>query len=330
MIYKLNQNENKSEYRKVKRVTLADIGWNENDLENLISNNIFDLISSAELMTLFTQRARQEEPDILALDKNGDLYFFELKRWLSDAENILQVLRYGQLFGNSDYDELNELYKKYTKQANADLYSAHKDKFSMKDESSLSRDDFNRKQHFLIVVNGLDQKTIEAILFWKKNGLNINAIIYWVFNIGDDFFIEFNMYSPVENILEYENNYYVLNTNIKNNPENSKEMIREQKAAAYYPGWREIIQKFQKDDTIFLYESGKGIIAYGLADGKLQKADCDGNPEFEYFMKLNNFVELEKPISAAEMKSITNRGYFLATTMFPISEEAAKAIIASI
>ena len=329
MIYKLNQSENRCEYSKVKRVTLADIGWNENDLENLISSNIFDLISSAELMTLFTQRARQEEPDILAIDKNGDLYFFELKRWSGNTENLLQVFRYGQLFGNSDYVELNELYKKYTNQPNADLYSAHKDKFSIKDESSINRDDFNRKQHFLIVVNGLDQKTIEAILFWKKNCLNIDAIIYWVFSIRDDFFIEFNMYSPVENLLEYENNYYVLNTDV-NNPKHSEDMIREQKAAAYYPGWREIIQRLQKDDTVFLYESGKGIIAYGSADGKLQKAVCDGNPDFEYFMKLNKFVLLEKPISAAEMKSITNRGFFFNKTMFPIPEEAAKAIIASV
>ena len=49
-------------------------------------------------MTIFTERKGKEEPDILALDKNGDLYIFELKRWGSDQENLLQVLRYGQLF----------------------------------------------------------------------------------------------------------------------------------------------------------------------------------------------------------------------------------------
>lgn len=112
MLYKLNKDLNRKEYSKVKRVTLADIGWREKDLENLISNNIQDFISSNDLMAIFTERVRQEEPDILALDKDGNLYIFELKRWSGKKENLLQVLRYGQLFGKSTYDELNCLYKK--------------------------------------------------------------------------------------------------------------------------------------------------------------------------------------------------------------------------
>lgn len=83
------------------------------DLQELLSNHIQDLISSSELMTIFNERPRQEEPDILAMDSNGDLYIFELKRWSSHQENLLQVLRYGQLYGNSNYDELNEMFKKY-------------------------------------------------------------------------------------------------------------------------------------------------------------------------------------------------------------------------
>ena len=55
--------------------------------------------------SLVSERTRQEEPDILAIDSNGDLYIFELKRWEGKQENLLQVLRYGQLFGNSTYDE---------------------------------------------------------------------------------------------------------------------------------------------------------------------------------------------------------------------------------
>ena len=106
-------------------------------------------------------------------------------------------------------------------------------------------------------------------------------------------------------------------------------MLREQKAAAYYPGWREKIQKLQKGDTVFLYKNGTGIIAYGIADGKLQKAECDGHPDYEYYMHLDNFVELEAPISAAKMKKVTNQGFPFLMTMFSLSEEAAKAFIAS-
>ncbi|GHV17948.1 hypothetical protein FACS18949_07050 [Clostridia bacterium] len=327
MLYQLNIAANKDEYRKVKRVSLADIGWKELDLQNLLSKNLFDLISSTDLMTIFNERPRQEEPDILALDKKGDLYIFELKRWSGYSENLLQVLRYGQLFGNSDYDELNELYRKYEKQPNADLLAAHASYFSLENDSGLKKDEFNRKQHFLVVVNGLDQKTVEAILYWKKNGLSIDAVIYWVFDVGGEYFIEFNMYSPTENLLEYETNYYVLNTDYSNNPLHTDEMLSEKKAAAYCPGWREKIQKLQKGDTVFLYKSGTGIIAYGEADGTLQKADCDGKPDYEYFMRLNKFCVLKKPISAARMKEITNQGFPFRTTMFSLPEAAAKLLI---
>ena len=76
MLYKLLNN--KSDYSKVNRVTLADIGWKELDLQNLLSKHIQDFIYSNELLTIFNERPRQEEPDILALDRNGDLYILEL------------------------------------------------------------------------------------------------------------------------------------------------------------------------------------------------------------------------------------------------------------
>ena len=125
MLYKLNKDTDRENYSKVNRVTLADIGWKEKDLENLISNNIQDFISSNDLMTIFNERVRQEEPDILALDQNGDLYFFELKRWSGKQENLLQVLRYGQLFGKSNYDELNIMYQNYQNNKDVSLAEDH-------------------------------------------------------------------------------------------------------------------------------------------------------------------------------------------------------------
>ncbi len=327
MLYKLNKNTNRNNYSKVKRVTLSDIGWKEKDLEILISNNIQDFISSDDLMTIFTERARQEEPDILAIDKDGDLYIFELKRWSGKQENLLQVLRYGQLFGKSTYDELNSMYQKYQHNIKANLALDHSIYFFGNESKVLPDDNFNRKQHFLIVTNGVDQETIESIIYWKNNGLNIDAIVYWVFEISGEYYIEFNMYSQIDNFLEYENNCYVLNTNKQSNSRYTKEMLNEHKAAAYYPGWREKIQKFQKGDTVFLYESGVGIRAYGSASGLLNKKSCDGHDDYEYNMHLENFVKLSTPISAAQMKEITDRGFNFRQTLFSISEEASKKII---
>lgn len=330
MLYKLDVKS--KNYTKVKRVTLESIGWKELDLQILLSNHIQDIISSNELMTIFNERPRQEEPDILALDRNGDLYIFELKRWSSNQENILQVLRYGQLYGNSNYDELNEMFNKYHKNEKnkLELREIHEKYFDLSESYKLKIEDFNKKQHFLIVTNGLDQKTVEAVAYWKNNGINIDAIVYWVFEINGEHFIEFNMYSPIEGYLEYDSNRYILNTNYHNNPNHTDDMLREKKAAAYYPGWMEKIEKLQKGDIVFLYKSGTGIIAYGVATGNMEKQDCDGNPNYEYYMKLDKFKILKKPLSASEMKTVVKQGLSFRQTMAAISEECSELLLEEI
>lgn len=101
------------------------------------------------------------------------------------------------------------------------------------------------------MTNGLEQKTVEAIKFWKSNGLSIDAITYWVFEIGNTHYIEFNTYSPLGSDLEYERHSYVLNTNYGNSDSDTEEMLSEHKAAAYCPGWREKIERLQRGDTVF-------------------------------------------------------------------------------
>ena len=329
MLYKLNKEKNKDKYTKVKRVTLAEIGWKEKDLERLISANIFDFISSNDLMTLFTERPRQEEPYILALDKNGELYVFELKRWSGKQENLLQVLRYGQLFGNSTYEDLNSLFHKEHK-TEQELSAYHASYFFGDCEKKIPEKQFNNKQHFIVVTNGLDQPTVEAIVYWKRMGISISAIVYWVFEVFEEYYIEFNTYSQIEDYLEYENNYYVVNTDYSNCIEHHKAMLEEHKAAAYNDGWKEKIKKIQKGDTVFLYQSGIGIVAYGNADGVLKKADEGEKIEYEYYMHLTDFKIMKKPISAAEMKEIAQCGFNFRQTMFAISEAAAQKLLENI
>lgn len=323
MLYKLNND--KKGYKKVKRVTLDAISWSEKDLENLVSTHIQDFIYSNDLMTIFTERKGQEEPDIVALDRNGDLYIFELKRWESNKENLLQVLRYGQLFGNSDYNELNELYKKYTNVYD-DLQGAHSSYFGLNGMSSLKESEYNSKQHFIIMTNGLDQKTVEAIAYWNKVGINIEAIIYWIFEINGENYIEFNMYSPVEGFLEYQSNCYVLNTDYKDNPHHHNEMMREEKAAVYGNNWSGNIERLQKGDVVYLYQSGVGIVAYGKASGEVEKRE----KEEEYCMKLNQFKHLKTPLTASKMKEVANQGFYFSRTMYPVSDECSELFMEEI
>ncbi len=330
MLYKLN--EEVSGYEMVKQSKLEDFKWKEKDLENIIANNIEDFINTEELMTIFTEKKGQKAPDIMALDKNGDLYILELKRVKGTDDTLLQVLGYGQQFGNSCYDNLNAHYQEYTKdnEEKTELIEAHQRNFNL--DTPLDKDSFNTQQHFLIVTNGVDDKAKNAINYWRKTGLNIDAITYFVYQIGDEKFIEFTGYSKDKNKIQPENKYYIVNTDIRSkNKQHHVDMIEKHKAAAYNDGFKEKISKLKANDTVFLYESKKGIVGYGIADGILNKVDENGKKEFEYNMNLNEFINLsDNPISAKEMKTITDHVFVLMQTMLSVPEKAGEKLVEEI
>ena len=76
----------------------------EKDLENLLANNLSDLYAEGgQLMPIFQERQWQEEPDLCALDKNGNLIIFELKRGYVPGDTTIQVMRYVQSYGQKRY-----------------------------------------------------------------------------------------------------------------------------------------------------------------------------------------------------------------------------------
>lgn len=164
MIFNLNK-ENKHISRR-RGIRLIDIEWKEKDFEDLMFKNMDALFPDDELLLIMQSRNYQEEPDLMALDKDGTLYIFELKRWESEDVNLLQVLRYGQKFGQYSYEELNKTYLQ-----GQDILEALNNKF----ETSLTPKDINQKQKFILVTNGLDYKTRASIEYWQ--GLNISSWI---------------------------------------------------------------------------------------------------------------------------------------------------------
>ncbi len=145
MIFNL-QKENNQLSRK-KSVRLSDIGWKELDFQKLMYENLDLLLPEDELLLIMQSRKWQEEPDLMAIDKNGDLYIFELKAWESQDINLLQVLRYGQIFGQSTYTDLNELYVKFFPGSKG-LLTDLNNKFSI----NLNETDINKKQRFILVT----------------------------------------------------------------------------------------------------------------------------------------------------------------------------------
>jgi hypothetical protein len=87
----------------IPRIRLCDIGWNEENFQRLLFENLEKVLQDEELLLIMQSRKWQEESDLMAIDGNGDLYIFELKAWESHEFNLLQVLRYGQIYGQYTY-----------------------------------------------------------------------------------------------------------------------------------------------------------------------------------------------------------------------------------
>lgn len=78
MLYKLDKKDDK--FASLDPLPFQGLPL-EKELEDLLAQNLFDvLFEESNLMPIFQERAWQEEADIYALNRAGDLVIFELKR----------------------------------------------------------------------------------------------------------------------------------------------------------------------------------------------------------------------------------------------------------
>lgn len=317
---------------RIEGCQLRDFGISERNFQSILFDNIERLLPDEELLTIAHSRHWQEEPDILALDRDGRLFIFQLKVWESQPKNILQALRYGQIFGQYSYEKLNELFATFDGQKRS-LDEVHGRIFES--DPPLQKELFNNEQVFVIVTNGLDFKSREAVRYWRSRGLDVRPWVYRTYfdpkpDSNDSFLLEMSRFSTIDNPYEdVASKYFILNTNHRNNPKDHDDMLRLQKAAAYFSPWKRKIDQLSPGDMVFLYQSGVGIVACGDASGKREKAPYQGNPEYadeEYFMRLNRFRLVDPPLPAAEIKAISGRNYRFNGTMFSIDEDSATGL----
>lgn len=324
MLLNINTKTHSVERRRTER--LQSFGFDERDLQDMLFHSLDRLFPDDELLLLMQSHQGQEEPDLMAIDKHGSLFIFELKAWESHPTNLLQVLRYGQIYGASKYVELDALYKKVTDPSQS-LKIAHKARFGIE----LTEEKFNNRQVFVVITNGLDFRTREAIQYWRDSGLDVRPWVYRIYAGGqDEMLLEMSAFRVLDNPYEdMAEGYYILNTNISNSQQDHNDMLSNKKAAAYFEPWKFKIERLAKGDVVFLYQSGVGIVALGEADGKLMKAPYQGDaqqPDEEYFMKLRHFERVSRPLTAAEIKEITRINHVFMSTMFGLDADSGTAI----
>lgn len=109
--------------------------------------------------------------------------------------------------------------------------------------------------------------------------------------------------------------FHILNTNKAHTDLDHDWMLTNKAAAAFYEPWKRNINRIKKDEVVFLYENGKGIVAYGRASGEVRIRDHEGEKDECHYQILEGFKILEHAISAAAIKKALDRNVVFLRTM---------------
>ncbi len=328
MLYKVKKEEN--QFTKIEPIGFKDFasfGKSEKDLENLISNNLLTtLFEDGSLMPIFQERQWQAEADIYALNSNGDLIIFELKRSSAGEGALHQVLRYAQTAGRWTYSKLEEKYKTYEK-TDKSLKLAHQEAFDL--EEPLLEREFNQNQHLLVVGSAADDSLIEAVNYWKNNGVKIDFLPYRLYEIGDEVYFEF-FSKPYDRHINPLNNKGVLFDTNKTYNKNAIWDMFEKDYVAAYGDVKHVIYHIKKGDIVFLSHKGHGIVGACKVKGNVDKKD-----DYTWLRKvefLTKKPEKDKPLKAMpfwKVREILNKNFYWAKTIkVPyLSKEEAELLL---
>lgn len=306
--------------RRLEVSTLKAQGWSEKDLENYLFQHLPSLVGG-DLLVIGQSSPWQPEVDLLALDCEGDLWFFELKAVPSSSENLLQVLRYSQSYSALSIDGLSEIYEHFTKNSTRSLAVAFCEYFGYSSPSAVPEwgERIGRRHHLLVVTDGANDETIAAVNHWQRHGLDIDVWPYRV-HAGDDksFHLELpELYVRGRRISNSVPGIFLVNSNRRHDPAAEPHMLEHAVALATEPKWMQKINRITANSRVLLYGNGTGVLALGIAtperrDGRLGAAPMR-------YVKLRDFKKLKSPMTPAMIKQAGGKDYVFRHTVLELS-----------
>lgn len=245
----------------------------EKHLENLLVKSLLDvLFEGNELMPIFQESQGQEKADIYALNKHGDLVIFELKRDDVGADAVHQALRYCETAAHWKFDRLQESLADYSKGKAKDLQLEHQNTFEL--EHPLEKSAFNRQQRLIVVGNATNETLIRNVDYWKSKGLLLDFIPYRIYKLKNgeteehyfEFFsIPYDCHSNPAHIKGV-----LFDTCRSHIPESIWYMCEKNRVAAF-GDQSHVVNYLNKNDIVFLYHKGVGIVASGRVTSGVRK-----------------------------------------------------------
>jgi hypothetical protein len=316
MLYKLVQTE-PSQPLRLEPQKFHDFD-KEKNLENLLAEN---MLESLRLMPIFQERSWQSEADIYALDKQGNLVLFELKRTTAEKSALLQIFGYVQEAQKWNFNEIEDKYKTYTKdlgriQENKGLLEEHQENFNL--SKPLPEEAINQNQRLIIMGNAIDKALQDTVAYWKNKGVWVEFLPYRLYQIGEESYFE--LFTPP---YDYQSNPadckgVFFNTNRSYNEDDIWDMMENNRVMAYNEA-QKFIYRLGKKDTVFFFHKWVGVVAAAkvISEAKTMKV---GDRDVAYcdVQFLTSKPSKDSPIKAltcAEAKRILGKNFWWATTI---------------
>jgi len=289
----------------------------EKDLEILIAGNLLGtLFEEAPLLPICQERPLQPEADIYALNAEGDLIVFELKRGAAGEDAVLQALRYAQAAGAWTFKELDRRFHMYAsaeEPLEQSLAVAHKDAFNLDEE--LSPAEFNRRQKIVVIGSAADESLIAAVDYWRRQGLLIDFLPYRIYRIDGQHFFEFFSLPYDRHLNPATAKGVLFDTNRTYDEDAIWEMMEKHRVSAYGDN-KHLVERLNPKDWVFFSHRFAGLVAAGEVIGPVRK---DGIDQQYRDVRFLSAVPLRgqqiKYMPFSDVSKITGQSFFWARTI---------------
>lgn len=159
----------------------------EGRLETLLAADISIVDTNLLLIGRQVPTAHGKFVDLLAMDPDGKLTIFELKRDRTPREVVAQLLDYGSWVRGLDNDDVaaifaNYLQKYHPDHAGASLDQAFRERFQVKDVP----ESWNEGHELVVIASELDPSTERIVNYLAEEyGVSINVVFFRFFRDGD-------------------------------------------------------------------------------------------------------------------------------------------------
>lgn len=304
----------------------------EKELENFLSDHLFELFESTPLLPIHQERKWQEEADIYALDEKGNLIIFELKRNGVGTDAVLQVMRYAQQSFYWNYNELNRKFLAYPNKdsffSNMNLAEAHKNAFEL--DECLHPSQFNQHQKLIVIGCAGNEGLSDAVDYWKKQGVDIDFTPYRIYSIYDKKYFEFFAKPYDLHEIRGDERGILFDTNVSYIESAVWYMFNNKRVAAFGDTKR-FVDYLAKGDTIFFSHKGRGIIAAAkvLSDRKIDNNEDAYYRDVEFLTSVPQNESEFKALSFAAVSKLLGKNFYWARTVkVPyLSKEETKKLL---